>query len=247
MTPSASRSRCRTAGSIRAGVESGIGQKAARRSNDHLRRGRRLFRRPLSSCDSQPAIRSARPSTTLPTALADHPRSTSTTPVAATLGGYSGTYVDVQVPSDIDSSARTGIPPVGTGHLRRRGPISDGICGSSTSTVCASWSRPWTTRRTSEQHQAELQAIVELDPDRTVIRSPSHLVRPPAVRIPSRRPGTVPLPYLTTSAMPSLGGRVDAEASYRWQQAPDRFARVPDGRGGQAEPQAIVNSIQIEP
>ena len=92
-------------------------------------------------------------------ALADHPLLEVTTPVDVTLAGYSGKYVDLQVPSDISacpSSYRPwepGIYAQGPSHRWHLWILDvDGVRVVVTTTDYAG---------TSPQRQAELQAIVD--------------------------------------------------------------------------------------
>ena len=72
-------------------------------------------------------------------ALADHPLLDVTTPVDVTLDGYSGKYVDLQVPSDISACSF----PMAIAHGSRgstpRDQATDGTSGSSMSMGSASW------------------------------------------------------------------------------------------------------------
>ena len=94
-------------------------------------------------------------------ALADHPLLDATTPVDVTLGGYSGKYMDLQLPADLDACTDAHIyRPWEPGDLRP-GPVQrwhlwildvDGI------RVVV---QPMTTQARRAEHQAELQAIVD--------------------------------------------------------------------------------------
>ena len=64
-------------------------------------RGGWLYSDPCHKTDSAPDIRVGPTAKDFVDALAAHPLLDVTTPVRVTLGGYSGKYVDLQVPSDI--------------------------------------------------------------------------------------------------------------------------------------------------
>ena len=92
-------------------------------------------------------------------ALADHPLLEVTTPVDVTVGGYSGKYVDLQVPSDISGCYQSyypwepGLYAQGPGHRWHLWILDvDGVRVVVQSTDYAG---------TSPQDQAELQAIVD--------------------------------------------------------------------------------------
>ena len=95
----------------------------------------------------------------LANALADHPLLEATDPVAVTLGGYSGKYVDLQLPADLAGCATSyypwepGIYAQGPGHRWHLWILDvDGV-----RVVAAAMDYAGT----SSQHQAELQAIVD--------------------------------------------------------------------------------------
>jgi hypothetical protein len=92
-------------------------------------------------------------------ALADHPLLDATDPVAVTLGGYSGKYVDLQLPSDLTGCNESyfpwepGIYAQGPGHRWHLWILDvDGFRVVVMTTDYAG---------TSPQHRAELEAIVE--------------------------------------------------------------------------------------
>jgi len=92
-------------------------------------------------------------------AIADHPLLEATDPVAVTLGGYSGKYVDLQLPTDLTGCATSyypwepGIYAQGPGHRWHLWILDvDGV-----RVVVAAMDYAGT----SSQHQAELQAIVD--------------------------------------------------------------------------------------
>jgi hypothetical protein len=92
-------------------------------------------------------------------ALADHPLLDATDPVAVTLGGYSGKYVDLQLPSDLTGCTtdyrpwEPGIYAQGPSHRWHLWILDvDGVRLVVHATDYAG---------TSPQHQAELQAIVD--------------------------------------------------------------------------------------
>jgi hypothetical protein len=93
------------------------------------------------------------------TALAEHPLLDVTTPVDVTLAGYSGKYVDLQVPSDISACSadyrpwEPGLYAQGSAqrwHLWILDVAGERVVVQSTDYA-----------GTSEQHRAELQAIVD--------------------------------------------------------------------------------------
>jgi hypothetical protein len=92
-------------------------------------------------------------------ALADHPLLGATDPVAVTLGGYSGKYVDLQLPTDLTGCATSyypwepGIYAQGPGH-RWRLWILD-VNGVRFVIAAMDYAG------TSSQHKAELQAMVD--------------------------------------------------------------------------------------
>jgi hypothetical protein len=95
----------------------------------------------------------------LATALADHPLLDVTTPVDVNLAGYTGKYVDLQVPSDIARCTRS-YSPMGS-WFYAQGPsnrwhmwILD-VNGQRVVVQSADYAG------TSAQHQAELRAIVD--------------------------------------------------------------------------------------
>lgn len=93
-------------------------------------------------------------------ALADHPLLDVTNPVDVTLGGYSGKYVNLQVPSDISACTdnlyrpwEPGIYAQGPSHRWHLWILDvDGVRA-----VVMTYDYP----ETSQQHRAELQAIVD--------------------------------------------------------------------------------------
>ena len=95
----------------------------------------------------------------LASALADHPLLDATDPVAVTLGGYSGKYVDLQLPSDLTGCESSywpwepGIYAQGPSHRWHLWILDvDGVRLVVQATDYAG---------TSPQRQAELQAIVD--------------------------------------------------------------------------------------
>jgi hypothetical protein len=92
-------------------------------------------------------------------AIADHPLLDATDPVAVTLGGYSGKYVDLQLPSDLTGCTTTyfpwepGIYAQGPGHRWHLWILDvDGVRVVVQAMDYAG---------TSAKHKAELQAIVD--------------------------------------------------------------------------------------
>jgi hypothetical protein len=67
----------------------------------HFLRGGWLFRDPCLKVDTVPDIEVGPSADDFAEALAAHPLLDTTTPVDVTLGGFSGKYLDLQVPSDI--------------------------------------------------------------------------------------------------------------------------------------------------
>jgi hypothetical protein len=68
----------------------------------HFLRGGWLFSDPCLKVDTKPDIEVGPSADDFADALAAHPLLDVTTPVDVSLGGYSGKYLDLQVPSDID-------------------------------------------------------------------------------------------------------------------------------------------------
>ena len=68
-------------------------------------RGGWLYEEPCSDIDATPSIEVGPTAEDFANALADHPLIDATAPVDVTLGGYSGKYVDVTAPADIDQCA----------------------------------------------------------------------------------------------------------------------------------------------
>jgi hypothetical protein len=68
----------------------------------HFLRGGWLFSDPCLKVDTMPDIEVGPSAGDFAEALAAHPLLDVTTPVDVSLGGYSGKYLDLQVPSDID-------------------------------------------------------------------------------------------------------------------------------------------------
>ena len=76
----------------------------------HFFRGGWLFSDPCLKVDTLPDIEVGPTADDFTDALAAHPLLDVTTPVDVTLGGYSGTYVDLQVPSDISDCPESYFP-----------------------------------------------------------------------------------------------------------------------------------------
>lgn len=76
----------------------------------HFLRGGWLFSDPCLKVDTLPDIEVGPTGDDFADALAAHPLLDVTTPVDVTLGGYSGTYVDLQVPSDISACPESYFP-----------------------------------------------------------------------------------------------------------------------------------------
>jgi hypothetical protein len=83
-------------------------------------RGNWLFSEPCTTIEEAQADVAVGPTVDdLVTALADHPKLDVTTPVDVTLAGYSGTYLDLEVPADISECAR--YRPIDA-HIYAQGP-----------------------------------------------------------------------------------------------------------------------------
>ena len=67
----------------------------------HFLRGGWLFSQPCRTVDGPPDLEVGPTADDFADALAAHPRLDTTTPVAVKLGGFSGKYLDLQMPSDI--------------------------------------------------------------------------------------------------------------------------------------------------
>jgi hypothetical protein len=95
----------------------------------------------------------------LATAIADHPLLEATDPVAVTLGGYSGKYVDLQLPTDLTGCTESYYPwepgPYAQGPSNRWQLWILDVNG--VRVVIQTMDYPGT----SEQHRDELRAIVE--------------------------------------------------------------------------------------
>lgn len=76
----------------------------------HFLRGGWLFSDPCLKVDTLPDIEVGPTADDFTDALAAHPLLDVTTPVDVTLGGYSGKYVDLQVPSDISACPESYFP-----------------------------------------------------------------------------------------------------------------------------------------
>jgi hypothetical protein len=76
----------------------------------HFLRGGWLFSDPCLKADTLPDVEVGPTAGDFVDALVAHPRLDVTTPVDVTLGGYSGKYVDLQVPSDISACAESYFP-----------------------------------------------------------------------------------------------------------------------------------------
>ena len=86
----------------------------------HFLRGGWLFTDPCLKVDTLPDIEVGPTADDFADALAAHPLLDVTTPADVTLGGYSGKYLDLQVPSDI-SGVHSRVLPLGA-RLLRPGP-----------------------------------------------------------------------------------------------------------------------------
>ena len=76
----------------------------------HFLRGGWLFREPCVTVDGPPDIEVGPTADDFAAALAAHPLLDTTTPVDVTLGGFSGKYLDLRVPSDISRCAESYYP-----------------------------------------------------------------------------------------------------------------------------------------
>ena len=102
----------------------------------HFLRGGWLFTDPCLKVDTLPDIEVGPTADDFADALAAHPLLDVTTPVDVTLGGYSGKYLDLQVPSDI-SECRADYCPWAPAFYAQ-GRTTDGTSGASMSTASAS-------------------------------------------------------------------------------------------------------------
>ena len=82
----------------------------------HFLRGGWLYSDPCFTVDGPPDVKVGPTADDFADALAAHPLLDSTTPVETTLGGYSGKYVDLQLPADV-ATCPFKLLPVGAGLL----------------------------------------------------------------------------------------------------------------------------------
>ena len=135
----------------------------------HFLRGGWLFSDPCLKVDGPPDIEVGPTADDFADALAAHPLLDATTPVDVTLGGFSGKYLDLQVPSDISGCTYGYFPwapafyAQGPNHRWRIWSLDvDG-----TRVVIQSGDFAGTL----PQDLTEMHAIIDFDPDRTLTRS----------------------------------------------------------------------------
>ena len=107
-------------------------------ANLFVERGGWLYRDPCHS-SAMTAIEVGPSVDDFANAIANNPSLDATKPVPVTLGGYSGKYMDLQIPADI-SACTDDYWPWEPGFFAARASANAGTSGSSTSTGSASWS-----------------------------------------------------------------------------------------------------------